>query len=67
MLNFSSLAVPETTNYMIAGYIVIFSVMFFYALGLYLRRRKLEAHLELLEQAGNMPLTPAPDEDKSVQ
>ena len=36
------LAPPETTNYMIAGYIVIFSVMFIYVVSLFLRRRKLE-------------------------
>jgi CcmD family protein len=44
------LAPPETTNFMIAGYIVIFSVMFIYIISLFLRRRKLEQDLHLLEE-----------------
>jgi CcmD family protein len=51
------LATPETTNYMIAGYIVIFSVMLIYVISLFLRRRKLEQDLKILEElddkAGN--------------
>ena len=41
---------PETTNYMIAGYIVIFSVMFIYIASLFLRRRKLAQDLKTLEE-----------------
>jgi len=41
---------PETTNYMIAGYIVIFSVMFIYIASLYIRRRKLAQDLQILEE-----------------
>ena len=44
------LATPETTNFMIAGYIVIFSVMLIYIISLFLRRRKLEQDLHLLEE-----------------
>jgi CcmD family protein len=43
-------APPETTNYMIAGYLVIFSVMFIYIASLFLRRRKLEQDLKTLEE-----------------
>jgi CcmD family protein len=44
------LAPPETTNYMIAGYVVIFSVMFTYVVSLFLRRRKLEQDIKILEE-----------------
>jgi CcmD family protein len=44
------LAPPETTHYMIAGYIVIFSVMFIYVVSLFLRRRKLEQDIKILEE-----------------
>jgi CcmD family protein len=40
----------ETTNYMIAGYAVIFGVIFIYLLSLYVRRRNLEQDLELMEE-----------------
>ena len=40
---------PDTTNYMILGYAVIFGVMFLYALSLYMRRRNLEMDMELLD------------------
>ena len=43
-------APPETTNYMVAGYAVIFSVMFIYILSLILRRKKLEQDLRILEE-----------------
>jgi CcmD family protein len=35
---------------MIAGYIVIFSVMFIYVVSLFLRRRKLEEDIKILEE-----------------
>jgi len=44
------LAPPETTNYMIAGYIVILGVMIIYVVSLFLRHRKLEQDLEILEE-----------------
>jgi len=40
---------PDTTNFMIFGYAVIFGVMFLYILSLYLRRRNLEMDMELLK------------------
>ncbi|NJD60885.1 MAG: hypothetical protein C3F13_06160 [Anaerolineales bacterium] len=43
-------APAETTRYMIAGYAVIFSVMFLYILSLILRRRNLERDLATLEE-----------------
>jgi CcmD family protein len=39
----------QTTNYMIAGYTVIFGVMFFYVISLIVRRRNLEKDLAVLE------------------
>ena len=50
MLYIPLLATPETTNFMVAGYIVIFSVMFIYVISLFLRRRKLEQDLRTLEE-----------------
>jgi hypothetical protein len=44
------LASPETTNYMIAGYIVILSVMLIYVASLFLRYRKLEQDIKILEE-----------------
>ena len=44
------LAPPETTNYMIAGYIGILGVMIIYVVSLFLRHRKLEQDLEILEE-----------------
>ena len=40
----------ETTNYMIAGYAVIFGVMALYLVSLVLRRRNLRRDLEMLEE-----------------
>ena len=53
MLYIPLLATPETTNFMVAGYIVIFSVMFIYVISLFLRRRKLEQDLRTLEELEN--------------
>lgn len=39
----------ETTNYMIAGYAVIFGVMLVYLASLYIRFRNLRQDLELLQ------------------
>jgi hypothetical protein len=43
-------APAQTTNYMIAGYIVIFGIMSLYILSLYIRNRKLKQELETLNQ-----------------
>ena len=51
-------APPETTNYMIAGYAVIFSVMFIYIISLILRRRKLELDLKTLEEMDDQSENP---------
>ncbi len=40
----------ETTNYMIAGYAVIFTVILLYILSLYLRTRNLKQDIEVLEE-----------------
>jgi hypothetical protein len=40
----------ETTNYMIAGYTVIFGVMALYLISLVVRQRNLLRDLELLEE-----------------
>jgi CcmD family protein len=43
-------APAETTNYMIAGYTVIFGVILLYLLSLYIRQRNLKQELEILEE-----------------
>lgn len=40
----------ETTNYMILGYTVIFSVLIIYLASLYVRRRNLKRDVELLQE-----------------
>ena len=40
----------ETTNYMIAGFIVIFGVMALYLVSLAVRRKNLKQDLEVLEE-----------------
>lgn len=41
---------PDTSAYMIAGYIVAFLVMGIYVLSLYIRNRNLKSELEILEE-----------------
>ena len=53
MLYMPHLVPPETTNYMIAGYIVIFGVMSVYVVSLFLRRRKLEQEIKILQELDN--------------
>ena len=53
MLNIPLFATPETTNYMIAGYIVIFGIMTIYVVSLFLRRRKLEQEIKILQELDN--------------
>jgi hypothetical protein len=43
-------APPETTNYMIAGYIVIFGAMALYILTLFLRHKKFEQDIKVLDE-----------------
>ncbi len=43
-------APAETTRYMIAGYSVIFSVIFLYILSIFIRRRNLKRDLEILNE-----------------
>ena len=40
----------ETTNYMIAGYAVIFSVMLFYIASLLIRSRNLKQDMQVLQE-----------------
>lgn len=41
---------PDTSTYMIAGYIVAFLVMGIYILSIYIRNKNLKAELEILEE-----------------
>ncbi len=43
-------APAETTNYMIAGYAVIFSIMLLYVVSIFIRRRNLRRDLEILNE-----------------
>ena len=43
-------APAETTRYMVAGYSVIFTVMFLYIVSLFIRRRNLKRDLEILNE-----------------
>jgi hypothetical protein len=40
---------PDTTNYMILGYVVFTTVMVLYLLSLYIRNRNLKQDIELLK------------------
>lgn len=40
---------PDTSGYMIAGYIIAFATMGIYILSIYLRNRNLKSDLETLE------------------
>jgi len=40
----------DTTDYMIAGYAVIFGVMLLYVISLWVRNRNLEKDLEVLQE-----------------
>jgi hypothetical protein len=43
-------APAETTRYMIAGYSVIFTIMFLYIVSIFIRRRNLKRDLEILNE-----------------
>ena len=49
-MEFLQSGTPETTSYMIAGYAVIFGVMFLYLVSLLLRWRNLNQDLALLQE-----------------
>ena len=51
MINALLLQAPaETTGYMIAGYLVIFGIMFLYIISLFIRSRKLKQEIETLNE-----------------
>jgi hypothetical protein len=51
MINTLLLQAPaETTRYMIAGYSVIFGIMFLYLISLFIRSRKLKQEIETLKE-----------------
>jgi hypothetical protein len=51
MINALLLQAPaETTRYMIAGYVVIFGIMFLYILSLIIRSRNLKREMETLKE-----------------
>jgi hypothetical protein len=52
-LSFLQHSIPDTSKYMLAGYVIFFIVMILYPLSLYLRQRKLQKDLELLEDLDN--------------
>jgi len=57
-MNYLLLQAPaETSNYMIAGYAVIFGVMLLYAISLIVRRRNLEQDVQVLETLGDQEPT----------
>ncbi|GAB4461820.1 MAG: hypothetical protein Kow0070_19960 [Anaerolineales bacterium] len=43
-------ATPDTSGYMIAGFVISFVVMGLYVASLYLRRRNLQRDMEMLEE-----------------
>ena len=47
-MNLLQVGPADTTSYMIAGYAVIFGVMFLYVLSLVVHKRNLEKDLEVL-------------------
>jgi len=49
---------PDTSGYMIAGYVVAFVVMGIYAASMYLRDRNLKQDITMLEEM-DKPVTPA--------
>ncbi|MFC2054799.1 hypothetical protein ACFLV7_10990 [Chloroflexota bacterium] len=49
-MNLLQVGPADTTSYMIAGFAVIFGVMFLYVLSLVVRKRNLEKDLEVLAE-----------------
>jgi len=57
-MNYLILQAPaQTSNYMIAGYAVIFGVMLLYVISLIVRRRNLEQDVQVLETIGDQEPT----------
>ena len=57
-MNYLILQAPaQTSNYMIAGYAVIFGVMLLYLISLIVRRRNLEQDVQVLETIGDQEPT----------
>ena len=51
MINTILLQAPaETTRYMIAGYVVIFGIMFLYIISLIIRSRNLKREMETIKE-----------------
>lgn len=50
LIAFLQQAPAETTRYMIAGYSVIFSVIFLYIVSIFIRRRNLQRDLDILTE-----------------
>jgi len=46
-------APPDTTSYMIGGFIVFFGVMLIYLVSFFVRFKNLKADLEILEEIDN--------------
>lgn len=44
---------PDTSTYMIAGYVIAFLIMGIYVFSLYIRKKNLSAELEVLESLDN--------------
>ena len=43
-------SIPDTSNYMVAGFVVSFLTMGIYVLSMYIRNRNLKRDLEMLEE-----------------
>lgn len=43
-------SIPNTTNYMIAGFVISFITMGIYVLSIYIRNKNLKRDLEMLEE-----------------
>ncbi len=52
-MNFLLQPPPDTSGYMIAGYVVIFGVMLLYLISLVVRNRNLKADLDVLNEMQN--------------
>lgn len=52
----------DTLDFMIAGYVVIFSVMLIYLVSLIVRRRNLQRDLEILKEIETQEIADAPEE-----
>ena len=53
MMYFLQEGPANTTDYMLAGYAIIFGVMLIYLVSLYIRRRNLQQDLQMLEEMEN--------------